>query len=755
MSKLPSAVVVKVDYDLDRSNLFNSSSYDVHIVDRAKLDVLKLGIGRNKFNGIVVSAFFAGINGYVLIYRSVITHLITSGELNSMFSVSKICFNRNDSVRERNLYLNSIDIRPNRAFIKTGEVVLAGILLYSCSECNLVGSNGLTVQDSCISHVRGRVSNVGEHGSFTIINRAGIINGNVVNINRKFSGDITILSCIVIVRRTVTVGNVKLDHSTVCRPTYCIVCRNISIEIMPTGFAEGGNYTGSAHCSVHSIRVNATSENGVSVFIESNRSESPSSPKTNKFIGNIDPNAHAYCVFEYSILGGIYTCLHIARLKGISIVYYCSQRIVSTMRLGVGNEVIGFRPNVVILGTGSFIDDNALVGSVFKVINDLRTFTESYRSYSNKIAVLEACGQATACCRLAFISCGELKSADSTYRIIREGECEVRGFNVNRFSAVSSGYVQLDRLSEGNYNLAARKADRIGKNHVDDNLTDNLAVINHSYQSLTYLTVGGENAVLNSTEGIICHIPLNISGDFCCTTGLINTESRDRNGASGSNVLILCSQGSVYEYTVGYSGRNHNEAVRNRTLGTVRGAVHDVEIIGTLCLCCICTRSTTIKVSCPYTTKVKHYLSLLKNGKTNRLRSLVTVCSHKNYFSISGDTDSLTRIISILIKACANFAINDKHSVNAYCLLNIALVIRIVALVTDLNRTVLHNCEVTVAVTFRFGSYVDAIHNECTGRLTCYHVVVGSIDAGYYSSLVIGIARSSFFVKCCNLLGQL
>ena len=50
----------------------------------------------------------------------------------------------------------------------------------------------------------------GENGCVTIINNRGIIDGKIIHIDGEVTVDIVIFLCIVIVRSTVTVGNIEL-----------------------------------------------------------------------------------------------------------------------------------------------------------------------------------------------------------------------------------------------------------------------------------------------------------------------------------------------------------------------------------------------------------------------------------------------------------------------------------------------------------------------------------------------------------------
>ena len=129
-------------------------------------------------------------------------------------------------------------------------------------------------------------------------------------------------------------------------------------------------------------------------------------------------------------------------------------------------------------------------------------------------------------------------------------------------------------------------------------------------------------------------------------------------------------------------------------------------------------------MTCPYTAKVKHYLSLLKHGKTDGLRCLITVGSHKDNVAVSSDTYGLTGILLYGVESCTDLTVNYKHGVNADSLTDVALICGIIALVAYLYGAVLHNGKITVSVTLALGGNVYTVHNKGTRRLTVYHIVI-------------------------------
>ena len=157
----------------------------------------------------------------------------------------------------------------------------------------------------------------------------------------------------------------------------------------------------------------------------------------------------------------------------------------------------------------------------------------------------------------------------------------------------------------------------------------------------------------------------------------------------------------------------------------------------------------------PYTTEIQHSLCLFLYGHTNGFWRLVTISSHQNNLAISSDSNGLTWIILNCIQSGANLSVNNQHCINTNCFLNIALILRVIALVTNLNRAVLHNGKVAVCITLAFGGNVNTVHNEGTCGLTSDHVVIGSVNTRYNSTLIILVTCRRFLIEGCDLLGEL
>ncbi len=378
MLQLPRAVVIQIDNNLDGLHFLNGSSHEIHVVNRTKLDIGCIGIRSNKFHSAC-----GGLRIYsnVLIDIAVVAHLITSGKLDGMLTVSKYNIrNRNNAVGVGSFILHTVDISFNGALVEAGKIALSSIFCNGCSNGYLIYSNSLTVQRSCIGHTFGSIGNIRENGSFTVINSRRIVYRNIIHVKDKFAGDITVLGCDVIIVRSVTVGNVKLHHGTVGYPSHSRIRRRINIQVVPTGLIERRYDTGTAGRGVHRIAGNRATQNGGAVVIITGYSlEGPTGPQAHALVGNIEPYANAHCVFKNLRFRRINAGLHITRFQRVRIVHGHFQCMIAAVHFTgrcINNRMCTFRPYIVIFCAGCFRENYILIGTVFEVIYHFRGLAE-------------------------------------------------------------------------------------------------------------------------------------------------------------------------------------------------------------------------------------------------------------------------------------------------------------------------------------------------------------------------------------------
>ena len=155
-----------------------------------------------------------------------------------------------------------------------------------------------------------------------------------------------------------------------------------------------------------------------------------------------------------------------------------------------------------------------------------------------------------------------------------------------------------------------------------------------------------------------------------------------------------------------------------------------------------------------YAAEIKHDLRLFQQRKTGGRRLVIAVGGKKNDLAVGGNADRLAGIFlcaGLIVCGKRDIAAVNQHLVDADRFLNIALIRLIFAGITDLDRTVLHDCKIGRAFS---SGHIVAVHDKHAGRLAGRHVIVGCVDTDDDRAVVILITSSSFFVKSGDLFGQ-
>ena len=752
--KLPGAVVVKVHSQGDGVDLFHCGGEDMHVVNGTELDAVKRCIRRCEPYG-AVGCGCCDRDGLVCV--SVVADVVACRELDGMLAVGQgDVFNGNLAVCIGGSAFDAVDVRLDGGCIDAGCVALC-IIGNGGTEGHGIGAHGMTVQRCRVGHAVNGVSDAGNDGCFTVIDCGGVVNGEVVKIEAELAGDVALLCRIIIVCGAVAVGDVELHHGTVCREADGLICGGIDMQIVPAGFVKGINDTGTAGGGIHIVAVDAAAEDRRTVGIKGNGSQRPASPQTDAFVGNVDPDTDTDCVFEDLGFCCIERGLHVAGFERVAVVDIRCKRVGTAVNLTVfcGDDLLGYLgPYIVVFGAGGFVDDDVLVGAVLKVKEDLGALAERDGGGRGDVRMIdELCGQGCGGCR-GVCGCDEIQAVNRT-DIGGQGKDKVSCRDSDLLDAVGCAQVQRNALTERNGHFAAAEGNRIGNDDADNGFADDTAVNGHLDDRITGLAGRNEQTVLNGTGFRIGQLPCGICGDFRGAARTVNTECADGNGGVRRDVIVLGGEGCALEHAVGNCGGNDDEAVGDRTLRAVGGAVDDLEFGFTLCLCGEGTGTAAVEVTCPDTAEVEHDLRLFHNGQTDGLRCLVAVCGHQDDLAVGGDTDGLTGILLFCVEAGADRTVLNQHGIDADGLLNVALIGGIAVLAADLDGAVLHHSEIAVVIAFGLCGDVDAVHDERTGGLTGDHVVGGGVDTCHNRTLIVRIIGGCLLVEGGNLFCEL
>ena len=187
------------------------------------------------------------------------------------------------------------------------------------------------------------------------------------------------LIVIIIVSRTVTVGNVELNDVVISKQIQAFIGAQIDGEVMPARFLILVYKTGRRSSAVtQRIGNRIGGANIFAIVIENERKYSVANPCGNILIGNIYPHAKFGSIFKLPIFARVcQRCHHITGFEGVTVVNIERHGTVAAVNLA-GCRCYGiypaFRQYIVVCTISEFKVAHV---SVFKVIYNLRAFAES------------------------------------------------------------------------------------------------------------------------------------------------------------------------------------------------------------------------------------------------------------------------------------------------------------------------------------------------------------------------------------------
>ena len=231
MIQFPIAVQVQVDEHFQLLNLFNSSSGQIHPVNRSSGKILQGCVRWSVHHCILSIAFFGNHNG--LFHIGGIAILISSFDADG---VSAIC-QRNvigadhASVGALSLDLHAVHIHDDAGGIQTNRhAVLGGVCdVRNDGDGSLI--DRLTIQSDRCFVGQANQTNVLDHGSMVVIYSGGVVDGDVVQIEGCIRIIVGMLKCNIIGTRIVVIRTIQtnLIHFRSAQG------RDRNREVLPTG----------------------------------------------------------------------------------------------------------------------------------------------------------------------------------------------------------------------------------------------------------------------------------------------------------------------------------------------------------------------------------------------------------------------------------------------------------------------------------------------------------------------------------------
>ena len=285
------------------------------------------------------------------------------------------------------------------------------------------------------------------------------------------------LVVIIIIIRTVTVGNVELNDVVISKQIQAFIGAQIDGEVMPARFLILVYKTGRRSSAVtQRIGDRIGGANIFAIVIENERKYSVANPCGNILIGNIYPHTEFRGVFEFLLAALVLKrSHHIAGFERVAVVDVERHGTVAAVDLA-GCRCYGiylaFRQYIVVC---SISEVKVAHVSVFKVIYNLRALTELDCGSCGNGSTDNCCNNA-ACGNSAFACC-KFKAVNSTDTVIFKGKQNIACLDFDFVESVCGCQRQSNGFAERNCHFTAVERQLFGNNGMNRNRADLFAVV--------------------------------------------------------------------------------------------------------------------------------------------------------------------------------------------------------------------------------------------------------------------------------------
>ena len=752
----PLVHAVEVENGADLLNACDISSNNVHIIERTEENAVKRCVLRNHFDQSAVT----GRDVYLADHGRVITLFVADRELDRVQTGTQndAAVHGDNAVFVGTGDLVSVHIRFCRSGVDSGRVGLLHIVGNHRCKVHFIPGDVCTVRQHLrVRHVIRRIRHIRENRRLAVVDRRGIVKGDLIHINREVAGDVRMLLGKIFVRRAVTVGNVELHEVVTVIPDKTLVFAEVTAQIVPARFGKGVDNSGTAGTAVQRVARDRRFRGNIrAVLVHVGDGEQhPAHPETHILVGNINPRADRLHTGIISCIvltgsGTVQSGHLIAGFPVVGIIDVDAERVITAVHLAVfprRDKGAALRKIIVILGISGL---KAARRSVFKIENDLRALAECHpggRGHSGGKEGRTYGGPGNAG---RFRTGSEFHSVEGSGIHIRKFKEEVRFTCHNLVNAVFCNHRKFHGFSVRNGNGFRRKTQGFRNHRMQSHAADGFSVIfcrDHNIAGCRR----GQFAVLVCTVDDTVGQPF---GNFCGVSGGADADGADGNGGSRGQIFVFRRERHVIKGFGCDRGRDDKQTAGDAALRTVGRFVDDDKRILTLRLTSVGHRAAAVEVSRPFTAEVKHDLCLLHEGQTDRFRLLVSVRREDDHLVVLGDTDGLAGIfLGILLIGIGKHDVSviHQHFVDSERFLNVPLIGFILGGVADLHGAVLEDRKVGG---FLIAGHIVAVHNKHAGGLTCRHIVVGGIDADDDGAVIVRVACRRFFIESGDLFGQ-
>ena len=270
--KCPVTCIVKVKDHFNLLNLFNFSCSNVHPVNGADEEAVCLGItGSNGHACVLNACLYVDLTGCPCAVACVISDLKLNG-VNSVAEIKAIDGDLAVCISAGNF--SSVNISLCCGSCDTCCVISNEVCNLDL-ECRIIEVDGLSV-DLCVNgtdsiHYHG----IGEYGILSVLNCSGIVNGNIIDIERILTVEVRSIYVIVIVVTVCVLSGSTLVNTDTDAMEAVSSRGSAELNVMPA--------LAKLHC--RAVCKELLTENGVDRQV-----------RVSCIIGNVDPEAHRNCV---------------------------------------------------------------------------------------------------------------------------------------------------------------------------------------------------------------------------------------------------------------------------------------------------------------------------------------------------------------------------------------------------------------------------------------------------------------------------
>ena len=199
----------------------------------------------------------------------------------------------------------TVDVCLCRSNIQPCVIALRSVVGNLGTKAENIFGNGLAVQNYCVRHTACCICYIAKYRRFTIVNRIGIVNGDIINIHNIPAVVRLVLIIIIIVSSTVTIRNIELNDVSLMQ-VQSLICAEINRKIVPTGFFILVHETSGGNNSISQCIRDRTAGLYVFAIVILNKwVYSIANPSGYILIGNIDPHTEFGGIFKGLNITGI------------------------------------------------------------------------------------------------------------------------------------------------------------------------------------------------------------------------------------------------------------------------------------------------------------------------------------------------------------------------------------------------------------------------------------------------------------------